>query len=160
MRAAINRALDQLDAVFTPETLTLNPSSLKPLVDAIAEVQDAYLEVIQQALRLLMQNNPAASHRFLQNQRDDLTTTLDRIALLIEQVAEANQPMLKLVVEYLYTRARLIDELKMYPNFTIELLEHLTLDDSMDATIGYMESVMTGQSNLYEQILRTYQQLP
>jgi hypothetical protein len=37
-----------------------------------------------------------------------------------------------MVVEYLYTRARLVDEMKMFPDFGIELLRHVSVDDGLE----------------------------
>ena len=41
----------------------------------------------------------------------------------------------------------------MFPAFGMELLDRLTLDESIDATIDYMEAVMTGKKNLFSRVV-------
>jgi hypothetical protein len=152
MRAAINQTLDLLDRMLEPG----GPSGKamhRELRANIEQVQDAYIEVVQQALRLLMLNRLAESHELLQQQRNDLESTFARIGTLIEDISEEDEPLIKATVEYLFTRARLVDELKMFPAFGVELLERMSLDDSIDATVEYMEAIMTGKKNLYSRVV-------
>lgn len=152
MRATINQTLDLIDQMLEPGG-GRNQEVHQTLLRHIEQVQDAYMEVIQQALRLLVQNRIDESHDLLQQQRDDLTSTFARIGTLIDDISEADEPLIKITVEYLFTRARLVDELKMFPAFGVELLERLSLDESIDATVDYMEDVMTGKKNLYARVV-------
>lgn len=152
MRAAINQTLDLLDQMLEP-TGGRDLATHQTLRAHLEQVQDAYMEVIQQALRLLVQNRVDECHDLLQDQRDDLTSTFNRIGNLIEDISEQDEPLIKVTVEYLFTRARLVDELKMFPTFGVELLERMSLDESIDATVDYMETVMTGKKNLYERVV-------
>jgi len=159
MRTIINKVLDQLEAAYPPEGQTLDRESLLPLMHLLPAVQDAYVELIQQALTLLMKGRDQESHDLLQRQRDALDTTFERIASLIDEISESNQQLLKFIVEYLYTRARLVEELKMFPHYGLELLDRLTIDESIEETINYMETVMTGRSGLYQTIQNHYNNL-
>lgn len=153
MRAEINQTLDLIDALLSPTAPARDAETRAQLKQCIEKVQDAYLEVIQQALRLIMMNRFDESHDLLQSQREQLTSTFERIGTLIEDVSEEDEPLIKALVEYLFTRARLVDELKMFPTFGMELLDRLTLDESIDATIEYMEAVMTGKRNLFDRVV-------
>jgi hypothetical protein len=152
MRAAINQTLDLLDRMLEPGGPT-GKAMHRELRANIEQVQDNYIEVVQQALRLLMLNRVAESHELLQQQRDDLASTFARIGTLIEDISEEDEPLIKATVEYLFTRARLVDELKMFPAFGVELLERMSLDDSIDATVEYMEAVMIGKKHLYRRVV-------
>lgn len=153
MRAEINQTLDLIDAMLEPDATARGAASFAQIRESIEVVQDAYIEVIQQSLRLLMMNRMEDCHNLLQVQRDQLNTTFERIGNLIEDISDSDQALLKIIVEYLFTRARLVDELKMFPQFGIELLERLTLDESIEATVDYMEAVMTGKKNLYPRVI-------
>lgn len=153
MRAEINHTLDLLDAILKPHPAARGVDTLAQIKDSVEVVQDAYIEVIQQSLRLLMMNRLDDCHDLLQVQRDQLTTTNERIGNMIEDIADSDQILVKTIVEYLFTRARLVDELKLFPQFGIELLERLTLDESIDATVDYMEAVMTGKKNLHLRVI-------
>ncbi|MBL6690884.1 MAG: hypothetical protein ISP91_10875 [Pseudomonadales bacterium] len=63
----------------------------------------------------------------------------------------------RLAIEYLYTRARLVDEIRMFPDIALELLERLTLDQSLAETITYLENAMTGKRNLFNALLNSLQ---
>tara|TARA_R110002072_G_scaffold64_9_gene416 strand:- start:6044 stop:6565 length:522 start_codon:yes stop_codon:yes gene_type:complete len=161
MRAEINHSLDVIDAMLEPSAGSdsiypngsQDPELRADLKYNIEKVQDAYMELIQQALRLLMSNRTDESHQLLQLERQNLASTFERIGTLIEDVSEADEPLIKSAIEYLFTRARLVDELKMFPAFGMELLDRLTLDESIDATIDYMEAVMTGKKNLFSRVV-------
>ena len=66
----------------------------------------------------------------------------------------------RMVVEYLYTRARLVDEMKMFPDFGIELLRHVSVDDGLENIIYRMEYLMTCKQQLYRAIMSADQPLP
>ena len=133
MRRLINKALDRLETLSSPASPTPNRASLAPLVDDIHLVQQAYEEVIYRALTVLMKGDHKKSHDILQQQKDQLSTTFERISLLVVEIPD--QPFLKLVVEYLFTRIRLVDELKMFPDIGLELLERLSLDATLPLII-------------------------
>ena len=152
MRASINQTLDLIDTMLEPNGVGRSREQHQALLENIRLVQDDYVEVIQQALRLLMMNRLEESHDLLQEQRDELLSTFERIGTLIDDISEQDEPLVKATVEYLFTRARLVEELKMFPSFGIELLERLSLDESIDATVEYMEAVMTGKKNLFQRV--------
>ena len=159
MRAAINKVLDQFEVLYSDDVQALDPPLARLLIKKLQPVQDAYVEVIQQALMSLTRGDELESHNLLQAQRDQLGTTFDRIATLVEEVSESREPLFKLVIEYLFTRTRLVDELKMFPKFGFELVDRLTQDDDLDETILYMEKVMTGKRDLYQDIQEKYAEL-
>jgi len=160
MRAEINHSLDVIDAMLEPGSGSHHAALRQDLKHNIEKVQDAYMELIQQALSLLMSDRMDDSHELLQNQREQLSSTFERIGTLIDDISETNEALIKSAVEYLFTRARLVDELKMFPAFGMELLERLTLDESIDATIDYMEAVMTGKKNLFSRVLNALAEVP
>lgn len=160
MRAEINHSLDVIDAMLEPGSGSHHAVLRQDLKHYIEKVQDAYMELIQQALSLLMSDRIDESHDLLQDQREHLSSTFERIGTLIEDISEADEPLIKSAVEYLFTRARLVDELKMFPAFGMELLERLTLDESIDATVNYMEAVMTGKKNLFSRIINALTDVP
>ena len=159
MRAAINKVLDQFEVLYSDDVQALDPPLARLLIKKLQPVQDAYVEVIQQALMSLARGDELESHNLLQAQRDQLGTTFDRIATLVEEVSESREPLFKLVIEYLFTRTRLVDELKMFPKFGFELVDRLAQDDDLDETILYMEKVMTGKRDLYQDIQEIYADL-
>lgn len=166
MRAEINYSLDVIDVMLHPAngsqygSRSHDPSLRQELKHNIEKVQDAYMELIQQALRLLMADRIEESHQLLQDQKQNLASTFERIGNLIEDVSEEDEPLIKSAVEYLFTRARLVDELKMFPAFGMELLDRLTLDESIDATVDYMETVMTGRKNLFVRVVNALREVP
>jgi len=153
MRAKINRTLDVIDAMLEPGGAPTRPALRLELKQNVEQVQDAYIEIIQQALRLLMMNRMDECHSLLQQQRESLISTFERIGTVIEDVADSDETLIKTVIEFLFTRARLVDELKMFPAFGLELLERLSFDESMEATVDYMEVVMTSKKNLYSRVV-------
>lgn len=174
MRAAINLVLDQVEDLIKPSEscIVRDQKDFEETIETLQLVQDAYVEIIQQALKALMNNKETVSHDLLHAKREELVTTLERIANLIEDIAESasdidvgfeaesGNTLLKMIIEYLFTRARLVDELKMFPEFGLELLDRLSFDESLDETIQYMETVMTGKQNLYQKILSQFENTP
>jgi|TARA_B110000263_G_scaffold222945_1_gene212361 hypothetical protein len=122
------------------------------LVSAIDDVQDAYLEIIKHALSLLMQSNTIRCKEYLTEQRQSLEPCKARIGELVEALANAPNEHHRLLIEYLYTRARLVDEIRIFPNFAIELLERSTMSESLDETISHLEHAMTGKVHLYNEL--------
>ena len=158
MKIAINKALDLLESSFTPQSKSISADDLTDVIDALMPVHDLYLELIAESISHLRKGQIQASHDLLQDERSKLTTTLERIGHLVEQTDELDDDLLKLIVLYLFSRARLLDELKMFPKFGRNLVERLEPDEDVDETIGFMESVMTGHKDLYHQILQLHQQ--
>ena len=124
------------------------------LVSAIDDVQDAYLEIIKHALSLLMLSNTIRCKEYLTEQRQSLEPCKARIGDLVEALALAHAPTEhhRLLIEYLYTLARLVDEIRIFPNFAIELLERSTMSESLDETISHLEHAMTGKLHLYNEL--------
>ncbi|HAK50356.1 MAG TPA: hypothetical protein DCM54_00410 [Gammaproteobacteria bacterium] len=122
------------------------------LLQAIDDVQESYLEIIRHSLSLLTQSDAERCEAYLGEQRDLLEPGKERIATLVHVFADANNEHHKLVIEYLYTRARLVDEIRAFPNFAIELLERPTMSESLEETISHLERSMTGKVRLYTEL--------
>lgn len=122
------------------------------MVSAIDDVQDAYLEIIKHALSLLMQSDTMRCKEYLTEQRHLLEPCKARIGDLVEALAHAPDEHHRLLIEYLHTHARLVDETRIFPNFAIELLERSTMSESLDATISHLEHAMTGKVHLYNEL--------
>ena len=152
MRNLINQALDQLDALYLPGNQPPVKAELLPLLATLQQIHEAHVDIIQQAVSSLMKDQVKESHDLLQHQRNELESTLARIANLIEEISKTGQPLNKLVIEYLHTRTRLVDDVRMFPEYVLVLLETLTLDESLAATISQMEFAMTGKRGLFQNI--------
>ncbi|MDA1301405.1 MAG: hypothetical protein O2868_15150 [Proteobacteria bacterium] len=150
MKLHIRTALDRLEEIIDqPAT-----HDFSRLLVTLPPIQDAYEEIIQQALILLTRGQVDESMQLLRVEQEALAPILDRLPPVIEAIDERNDPMLKLIVEYLQTRMRLVSELKMFPEFGLELLKELSPEDSLDKTIYYLESTMTARGGLYQQIMK------
>ena len=101
-----------------------------------------------------MQHKQDESNIYLRNERTKLELVKERIRQLVADINSWQDEQIKLTTEYLFTRARLVDELRMFPNFTLELLERQTLAQTMAETISYIETAMTGKHDLYEQLIK------
>ena len=145
MRTTINHALDVLEI----DELSSTRENAAELVRVIRRVQSDYLEIIENALSLLVQHKEPECKTYLNAERDKLEATKERIGKLILADDRWPDEFHRLAIEYLYTRARLVDEIRMFPNIALELLERLTLDESLHETITYLENAMTGKKNLY-----------
>ena len=137
----INKVLDILER-----------QSQENLLQAIDEVQESYLKIIRHSLSLLTQSDTERCKEYLTEQREQLEPGKERIAKLVQVIADANNEHHKLVIEYLYTRARLVDEIRAFPNFAVELLERPTMSESLDETISHLERSMTGKVHLYTEL--------
>lgn len=125
------------------------------LLVTLPPIQDAYEDIIQQALALLANGLEDECIQLLHTEQENLTPVLERLAPLAQQLADAEDAVSKLFVEYLYTRVRLVAELKMFPRFGAELLEQMSPKDSLEKTIYYLETTMTGKGGLYQQLMAT-----
>lgn len=150
MRTTINHALDILVAIETDNTHAQH----RELVRVIRRVQTDYLEIIENALSLLVQNKEEECKTYLRDERAKLDATKTRIGELIGGEHPFEAEFQRLAIEYLFTRARLVDEIRMFPNIVLELLERLTLDQSLAETITYLENAMTGKRNLYLELIK------
>ena len=158
MREPIASALGQVE-VLLENGEPYSTEALDRLNDTLAEIQLAYLQLIGDSLSRLVSGDEGASHAILSRVWDELTPERERIGMLVGTEQPGGNPYLKLVIEYLFTRTRLPEELKMFPAFVMELLERMTLDESIDETIHHLESAMTGKRKLYEQLRATYELL-
>jgi len=125
----------------------------KQLEQQFKAVQQAYLDVIRRALSLLVQNHQTECLLLLQEQRDLLEPAKFRIAAMVADPDAWLLPATRSGIEYLFTRARLVDELKMFPSFALDLLERHSFDQSIEETITHLEYTMTGRKSLYETLL-------
>lgn len=148
MREEIVQALNFLE--------TLNPAgdldetAANRLLTHIDAVQQAYVGIVRDALSLLVQNRQEESYAMLQDKREMLAPARDRIAGIVSDPDRWKNQVLRGAVEYLFTRARLMEELSMFPNFGVQLLERLSIDESIEEMISYLEGAMTGKEQLYD----------
>ena len=159
MQTTIEKSLVLLEEMIVLDEDQHDHGMLSELIESLEPIQEAYVEVILQALRLLMQGEEALSRELMQDQRDKLELPLARIAIAVPVVSEFKAPLLKLIVEFLYTRSRLVDEVKMFPDFSLQLLERMSVDQSLDEVIHHLELVMTGKRGLYQNILDQFENL-
>jgi len=159
MQTTIEKSLVLLEEMIVLDEDQHDHGMLSELIESLEPIQEAYVEVILQALRLLMQGEEALSRELMQDQRDKLELPLARIAIAVPVVSEFKTPLLKLIVEFLYTRSRLVDEVKMFPDFSLQLLERMSVDQSLDEVIHHLELVMTGKRGLYQNILDQFENL-
>lgn len=149
MHTIIGKAVDLLEHIDGTSPALNDTESL---IQIIMQVQQEYLEVIKKALSLLVQDKPDECHNLLQSERDKLESVKEKISTLASDTSRWQNEYLKLSIEYLFTRARLVDELRMFPDFTLELLERQTVDQALSETISYLETAMTGKKELFEKL--------
>ena len=123
-----------------------------------AGVQADYVEIIENALSLLVQDKVDECKDYLTLERRKLEPAKERIANMIQSGDRWDMELQRLAIEYLYTRARLVDEIRMFPDIALELLERMTLDQSLGETINYLEQVMTGKNNLFDHLITSADQ--
>jgi len=150
MREEILEAMEYLKTL-EPDG-RLDKAAADDLLARIDAVQRAYVDVIREALSLLVQDRQEESYQILYDRRQGLADVRERIAGLLSQPDRWRNPVLKGAVEYLFTRARLMEALSMFPNFGVQLLERLTIDESIEEMISYLERAMTGKRQLYERV--------
>ncbi len=149
MRTTINHALDLLER--DEQTTTEDHAELTRV---LRRVQSDYLEIIENALSLLIQRKTDECTTYLREERDKLDSTKARIGDMIASDDRWPDEYERLVIEYLFTRARLVDELRMFPGMALGLLERLTLDQSLSEMITHLENAMTGKIDLYDTLMK------
>ena len=150
MRTTINHALDILERDQGQSTA----DNAAELVRVVRRVQNDYLEIIENALSLLVQNKQDECKQYLTDERGKLEETKERISGLLLQEDRWADEFHRLAIEYLFTRARLVDEIRLFPNYAVEILERPTLDQSLAETITYLEEAMTGKRDLFGHLLK------
>lgn len=148
MRTTINHAID----VLQQDAAEASVESREELLRVIRRVQTDYLEIIENALSLLVQHKDEECQAYLTEERAKLLDTKDRIGELIGDGERWQEQFHRDVIEYLFTRARLVDEIRMFPNFALELLERMTLNQSLSETIDWLENAMTGKKDLFQNL--------
>ncbi len=151
MCTTIGKTVDFLEIM---DRASAAPNDSESLAQIIGQVQEEYLGIIREGLSLLVQHKQDESNIYLRNERTKLELVKERIRQLVADINSWQDEQIKLTTEYLFTRARLVDELRMFPNFTLELLERQTLAQTMAETISYIETAMTGKNDLYEQLIK------
>jgi len=158
MQTEINQALDQLEQLkhhHAGNSSQFDAPWRHQLREKLNSVQAAYLEVIRSALTLLVQNHQEDCLQLLRNQRLQLEGVKERIAGMVADPDAWLLPIARDAIEYLYTRARLVEELEMFPTFALDLLERFSFDRSLDETIAHLELNMTGKDNLFPHLTKT-----
>lgn len=151
MREAIESTLSEIKSLLDQPASERN---LTPLFERIEALHGQYIKTIQQALSYLVRNEQEKCQAYLQSTRDDLEDVKAQIAGMLADGEPTNDPVLILAMEYAFTRARLVDEIRSFPSFAVDLLERLTLDESLDETIAWLEAAMTGKKNLYKTLMQ------
>lgn len=149
MRTTINHALDLLEEDENEHS----KENAVEIIRVIRRVQTDYLEIIEMALSLLVQDKNEECQQYLNAERQKLEDTKERIGSMIGSDDRWDDGFHRLAIEYLYTRARLVDEIRMFPAIALELLERLSLDQSLGETITYLENAMTGKRDLFNALL-------
>jgi hypothetical protein len=149
------QAFDQMLSAMTDDDLM----AIASIVITLPPVQDAYEQLLSQSLTLLAQGHRDESVHQLKVRRNELVPCLDRIAALVEKISDDGEPIVKLIVEYLYSRARLVDEMKMFPEFGLELLNTITLNESLGKVIYMLEHAMLGKQELYQAVMTQFSEL-
>ena len=150
MRTTINHAIDILDR----HDQEGEPDQTEELIRVIRRVQSDYLEIIENALSLLIQDREDECMEYLREEREKLDNSKVRISQLIANEKRWSNEFHRLAIEYLFSRARLVDEIRLFPNFAVQLLERMTLDQTLNETITYLEKAMTGKTDLFDTILK------
>ena len=158
MRLLIAKSLDRLDKLSMTGAV-LDRNELSPLVLTLPPIQDAYESLIQQSLSLLAKGKVDEGLELLHTECAELQTIQERIGYFVGQVAPLDQPFIRLVLEYLHTRTRLLDQIKMFPGFGIKLLEKASVDESLEDIIYMMELAMTGKEGLYQALMSYFEEL-
>ncbi|HKI74414.1 MAG TPA: hypothetical protein VJ998_07220 [Pseudomonadales bacterium] len=158
MRTLIEQALGQIESLVDASQ-PFPKTTLIELDETLAAIQAEYLDTIKRSLSLLVTNQEDDSYALLAGQRDALEPVREQIGMLVAAERHGSDPYIKQVIEYLFTRARLVEELKMFPDFGLQLLERLTLEQSLEETIYYLESAMTGKRQLYENMRAAHEAL-
>ena len=149
MRTTINHALD----IIEKDQAAPADENQQELVRVVRRVQQDYQEIIENALSLLIQDKQLECMDYLGAEREKLEGCKARIGALISEEERWTKALHRAAIEYLFTRARLVDEIRQFPNFALQLLERMTLDQSLAETINYLETAMTGKRNLYNQVV-------
>lgn len=151
MRTTINHALDLLEQ----HENDLDDIIRDELIRIIRRVQSDYLEIIENALSLLIQSREDECLEYLREERAKLDSCKQRIAGLVGSDERWQMEFQRTAIEYLFSRARLVDEIRLFPNFAMELLDRMTLDQTMHETVTYLENAMTGKTDLFNKLLST-----
>ena len=101
------------------------------------------------------QNHQEACLNLLRTERRQLEKVKERIAGMVGDPDAWLLPVARDGIEYLYTRARLVEELEMFPAFALDLLERFSFDRSLDETIAHLELNMTGKEDLFSHLINT-----
>ena len=149
MRTTISHALDPLQMAEND----LSEANVTELLRVIRRVQSDYLEIVENALSLLVQDRNDECVDYLREERHKLNDTREQIGSVIGDEDRWPEPFQRLVIEYLFTRARLVDEIRMFPDIAMELLGRMTLDQSLAETVSYLETAMTGKHDLFNSLL-------
>jgi hypothetical protein len=150
MRTTINHAIDILDR----HDQEGGQDQTEELIRVIRRVQSDYLEIIENALSLLIQDREDECMQYLREEREKLENAKARISQLIADESRWDNEFHRIAIEYLFSRARLVDEIRLFPNFALQLLERMTLDQTLNETITYLEKAMTGKTDLFANILK------
>ena len=152
MHLLLAKSLQRLEALVSAAP-SARAEMMSALVVSLPPLQEAYEKLLSDSLTLLADGYKDECLHQLQLQRNVLEPYLERVTPVVAKMVDSEDEYLKMVVEYLYTRARLVDEMKMFPEFGLELLKKFSVDDSIEKIIYYLEYAMTGKEGLYPTIM-------
>lgn len=158
MKDRVDLAIIEYEKLITGAP-QIDSGSARSLHDHMIPVQTAYVGIIEQALRELAQANLEQCRDILRDHRSALEPARERIGEHIQQGSHAGDAYLMLVLEFLYSRSRLIEELQMFPTFGLSLLERYTIEQSIDETIAHFEEAMAGNRGLFDRLQDAYESL-
>ena len=157
MHTLLDKSLARLEDALAAPAMTRDV--LSPVIVTLPPLQAAYEQLLSESLTLLADGYRDECVHQLQLQRDRMVPSLDRIRPVIEAVSDRDDELLRMVVEYLYTRARLVDELKMFPDFSLEVLRTVAEDAQIEKVVYYLEYAMIGNAGIYPRIMAAYGEL-
>ncbi len=147
----VNIALVEYEKLVS-DGAKINRVTVTPLQGSMDPVQSAYVSVLEEALGHLAQADLELSQNVLREHRSTLEPAREKVGSFIQSASHDEDPYLKLVLEFLYTRTRLIEELQLFPTFGLSMLERYSIEQSIEETIHHLEDAMTGKKGLFEKL--------
>ncbi len=152
-------AVNHLEATL----LKKGTDSIANLLLCIPQIQQEYELLIKQALVLLAEQQRNEAMHLLSSERQQVLQIMERLGTLVERVEQDGSPFLMAVTEFLHSRGQLLHEVKMFPEFGIEVLnrtrESEIVEETLNEAIAILEFTMTGKKNLYQQVMAEYANL-
>ena len=156
MQSLLDRSVTRLEKILEQGS-PASEEKLASLIVSLPPLQDAYEAMLSDALTLLARGLQDECRHQLRLHREELSPSLGRLSPIISRLMDSDHDLLKQIVEYLYTRARVVDEINMFPEFGLEVMNASAGDDSLQQVIAKLEYAMTGKQKLYADIMASYE---